>query len=86
MVAALFSAVLLVLSLLCAIDLAAVNDKAAELEKETGRLKTENQVLLAQIENSISLEELECIALEKLGMQRPTPEQIKFIDILEQVD
>ncbi len=68
-IAALFSALLLVLSLLCAVETAAVNDRAAALEKENERLKTENQILQTRLDNSLSLEELETYALEELGMQ-----------------
>ena len=82
-IAALFSAVLLVLSLLCAVELAAVNDQAAALEKENERLKTENQILQTRLDNSLSLEELETYALEELGMQRPAPGQIRTIEITE---
>ncbi len=85
-VAAVFSVVLLVLSLLCSVELASVNDRAAELEKETENLKTENQILLIQCENSISLEELESYAVNVLGMQRPAPGQIRYIDDSEFVD
>ena len=85
-VAAVFSAVLLVLSLLCAVETAAVNDRAAALEKETEKLKTENQILLIQCENSISLEELESYAVNVLGMQRPVPGQIQYTDFGENVD
>ena len=38
-IAALFSAVLLVMSLLCAVETAAVNDRAAALKKENERLR-----------------------------------------------
>lgn len=82
-IAALFSAVLLVLSLLCAVELAAVNDQAAALEKENERLKIENQILQTRLDNSLSLEELETYALEELGMQRPAPGQIRTIEITE---
>ena len=58
-IAALFSAVLLVLSLLCAVETAAVNDRAAALKKENERLKTENQILQARLDNSLSIAELE---------------------------
>ena len=85
-IAALFSALLLVLSLLCAVETAAVNDRAAALEKETEKLKTENQILLIQCENSISLEELESYAVNVLGMQRPVPGQIQYTDFGEHVD
>lgn len=84
-VAAVFSAVLLVLSLLCSVELASVNDRAAELEKETEKLKTENQILLTKCENSMSLEELESYAVNVLGMQRPVPGQIQYIDFTEHV-
>ena len=82
-IAALFSAVLLVLSLLCAVETASVNDRAAALEKENERLKTENQILQTRLDNSLSLEELETYALEELGMQRPAPGQIRTIEITE---
>ena len=82
-VAAVFSAVLLVLSLLCAVETAAVNDRAAALEKENERLKTENQILQTRLDNSLSLEELEAYALEELGMQRPAPGQIRTIELTE---
>lgn len=76
-----FSAALLVLSLLSAIDLAAVNDRAARLEKEIETLETENDILLARCENSLSLEEVERRAIEELGMQHCTPNQIVYIEL-----
>ncbi|MGM9586631.1 MAG: septum formation initiator family protein [Candidatus Limivicinus sp.] len=82
-VAVLFSALLLVMSLLCAVETAEVNDQAAALEKENERLKTENQILQTRLDNSLSLEELETYALEELGMQRPAPGQIRTIEITE---
>ena len=82
-IAALFSAVLLVLSMLCAVELAAVNDQAAALEKENERLKTENQILQTRLDNSLSLAELERYAVDVLGMQRPAPGQIRTIEITE---
>lgn len=77
----LFSACLLVLSLLSGIQTTAVNDQAAALEKEIAELKTENEILRAAYDSSISLEELEQLAAEKLGMQRCTPEQIYTIEL-----
>ena len=82
-VAVLFSALLLVMSLLCAVETAEVNDQAAALEKENERLKTENQILQTRLDNSLSLEELETYALEELGMQRPAPGQIRTIEITD---
>ena len=75
-----FSALLLVMTLLTGIKLAAVND-AARLEQETARLRTQNGILEAEYENSLSLEEIERYAEEVLGMQRCTPEQMIYIQM-----
>ena len=85
-IAALFSAVLLVLSLLCAVETAAVNDRATALKMENERLKTENQILQARLDNSLSIAELERRALEELGMQRPNQGQIQTIEYTALVD
>ena len=76
-----FSALLLVMTLLTGIKLAAVNDAAARLEQETARLRTQNGILEADYENSLSLEEIERYAEEVLGMQRCTPEQMIYIQM-----
>ena len=76
-----FSAALLILSLLTSIKLAAVNDTAARLEKEVARLKNENEILRAEYENSLSLEEIERYAIEELGMQRCSPNQIIYVEL-----
>ena len=54
-----FSALLLVLSLLWDIRLAAVNDLAAARKREAERLQAENARLLARCESSLSLEEID---------------------------
>lgn len=74
-----FSAVLLVLSLLASVKLAALDDTAARLEKEQQTLYNENRALAAKYEQSISLDEVERIAVEELGMCRPSAEQIEYI-------
>ena len=71
-----FSALLLVGSLLLGIRTAAINDAAARTLRETEVLRTENARLLAHCESSLSLEEIERYAVEKLGMQRLSGEQI----------
>lgn len=76
-----FSALLLVMTLLTGIKLAAVNDAAARLEQETARLRTQNGILEAEYENSLSLEEIERYAEEVLGMQRCIPEQMIYIQM-----
>ncbi len=74
------AAVMLVLSLLCSIKLAAVNDRAAKLEKENAALTEEIAVLSARVESSLSLAELERIAYEELGLQKCAPGQIITIE------
>lgn len=71
-----FSAVLLVLSLLTAARVTETNDRAAEAAAEIAALKTENEILLARCESSVSLETLERYALQELGMQPCRSEQI----------
>lgn len=78
-VALLFSAAMLVLSLLTAARTAAVNDRAAALEKEIAALKTDNEILLARCVSSVDLETLERYALQELGMQPCRSEQIVYI-------
>ena len=75
------SALFLILSLLCGIDTTAVNERAAGLEREISALKIENEILSAQYESRMSLEELERRAIEELGMQRCDPDQISYIEL-----
>lgn len=76
-----FSALLVLLSLLCGIRTTAVNDRAAQLKKEISALESENEILRAEYDSILSLEELERLAIEELGMQRCTPEQIQIIEL-----
>lgn len=80
-----FSAVLAVLSLFASIKLAAVNDTATKLTKATAELREQNDILLATIEKSVSMEELERYATEELGMCRCTVEQIETIVISDYI-
>ncbi len=77
-----FSAVFLVLCMLCSAQSAAENERAALYRKELDILKTENRLLYVRSECSMSLEELEKYALENLGMQRLSPEQIFYIEYI----
>lgn len=77
------AALLLVISLLCSIRVTAVNDRAARLERENAALEAEIAVLAARAESSLSLEELERYAVEKLGMQRLSPGQVILIETPE---
>ena len=74
-----FSALLLILSLLTSIKLAAVNDRAVGLEQQVAQLEEDNAVLRARCESSLSLEEIERYATQELGMQRCLPGQIQVL-------
>lgn len=76
-----FSAVMLVLSLLTSIAITARNDSVQSLEKQVREFETENEILLAQCENSMSIEEIELYATQVLGMQHLRPEQMVYIEI-----
>ena len=71
---------MLLMSLLCSIRVAAVNERAAKLERENAALTEEIAMLTARSESRLSLEELERFASEKLGMQRLTPGQIIMME------
>ena len=71
---------MLLMSLLCSIRVAAVNERAAKLERENAALTEEIAMLTARSESRLSLEELERCAREKLGMQRLTPGQIIMME------
>ncbi len=71
-----FSSLLLVLSLLGAVRLAALGDHASDLEAERKQLETENQRLLVAYEMLLNLEEIEKYGIEVLGLQHCSPGQI----------
>ncbi len=71
-----FSAILLVFSLLNSISIAAASESLSEQEKEKNKLEIENRCLTVECENRLSLEEIESYAEEVLGMRRCSPEQI----------
>ena len=74
------AAVMLLLSLLCSIRLAAVNDRSTRLLRENEELASEIAVLTARVEERLSLEELERYAGETLGLQRCKPGQIVVVE------
>lgn len=78
-----FSAVLLVLSLLGAVHLAALGDENAVLERELETLKNENQILRVTYESMLRLDEIERYAVEELGLQHCSPGQIVYLDLAE---
>ena len=76
----LFSAVIVVLSLLASAKLAEVEDRSEKLKKETALLEQRNRLLQAQCENLVSIEDLERYAIEQLGMQRLSPGQVFYLE------
>ena len=73
-----FSAVLLLFTLLNNVKLMAVENFCVELEEKIAQAEYENEILRVRLENRISLNELERIAVNQLGMHRPSPEQLYF--------
>lgn len=82
----LFSCVLLVFTMLNTVKLAAMNDRASKTEKAIKELSVENDVLLAQYESSMGLDEIEQYATDVLGMQRCAPGQIVYLETPEATD
>ncbi len=77
-ICAAFSAVMLVMTLFGQIELARASDAIAQMQAEAESLREENGVLRARYENSISLEEIEKYATERLGMKTPGAGQIIY--------
>ncbi|MBR1457185.1 MAG: hypothetical protein IJ594_08535 [Oscillospiraceae bacterium] len=75
-----FSAAVLVLSLLGAVQLTARNDEVAALEKEIALLREENAVRSAACESMLNLGEIERRAVQELGMQTCSPGQIVYLE------
>ena len=75
-----FSAFLAVLSLFSSIKLASLGDEAVRLTREAETLRVENELLATKVEAAASLEYLERYAIDVLGMQHCTPDQIVYID------
>ena len=79
----LFSALLLILSLLAGIDLTAANDEAAHVKSRITALEEENRQLRSRIDAATSLEEIERRAREELSMQPAGPGQIVVLEPVE---
>ena len=76
-----FSVAALVLTLLGSVKLAELSTETAELEDKLWAAEEEKRLLSIKAENSVSLEELEQYATQKLGMQPPSAGQIIYIDL-----
>lgn len=78
-----FSALLLVLTLMGSVELARMSQNTMELEKTVKEAEEKNQTLRLRVETRLSLQEIERYALEELGMQTPTEDQIVYIDYID---
>lgn len=73
-----FSAALLLLSLISRVQIMTVESSCADLEEKITQTEHETEILRVRTENRISLEELEALAVNRLGMHRPGVEQLYF--------
>ena len=73
-----FSVVLMVMTLLSHAKLMETESICTELEDQIAISEKEKEILQVQIENRISLYELEKIAVNQLGMHRPSTDQLYF--------
>jgi cell division protein FtsL len=74
------AAVLLVFTLMAQIQLTTASNEAARLETTLRDLKTEQAKLLINYESAFNLAEIEDYATNELGMQKPTSDQIYYIN------
>lgn len=74
------AAVLLVFYLMAQVQLTAASNEAANLESSLSELKVQQTRLLIDYESAFNLAEIEQYAVSELGMQKPTGDQIYYID------
>ena len=76
----LVSAVLFVIAIMAQIQLFDISSKTVELETRLKELKTEQARLQIDYEGAFNLTEIEQYAISNLGMQKPSADQIFYID------
>lgn len=76
----LVSAVLFVIAIMAQIQLFDISSKTVELEGQLKELKTEQIRLQIAYEGAFNLTEIEQYAISNLGMQKPSADQIFYID------
>lgn len=76
----LVSAVLFVIAIMAQIQLFDISSKTVELEGRLKELKTEQTRLQIAYEGAFNLTEIEQYAISNLGMQKPSADQIFYID------
>ena len=80
MVGILAAAVLLVIAIMAQIQLFDISSKTVELEGQLKELQTEQTKLQIAYEGAFNLTEIEQYATSKLGMKKPSADQIYYID------
>ena len=82
LVCAVFTAVMLVLSMYKSAELAATNEDIGRLRSCLESAERENRQLTVSAEIRLNLNEIEKYAKEELGMSSPGAGQIEYIDFL----
>jgi cell division protein FtsB len=62
-------------------QMAEISRASWEIEQEISKLQKEEEVLLRQKNSMIDRQEIERIAVEELGMVKPSEGQITYIDL-----
>ena len=61
-----------------------LGSEIAELQESLDELKEDNYYLESDFDNNLNLEYIEKVAVEKLGMQKPSSYQIRYINVPKQ--
>ena len=72
------SLVMLFSCIACRIGIMRTETEINRICNDIGKAEKEAEIYRVKLENRLSLDELECIATEKLGMHRPTSAQLFF--------
>jgi len=80
MLGILAAAVLFVIAIMAQIQLFDISSKTVELNSQLKELKTEQTRLRISYEGAFNLTEIEQYATSRLGMQKPSADQIYYID------
>lgn len=61
-----------------------LSTEIASLQSELNELKEDNYYLESEFDNNLNLDYIEEVAINKLGMQKPSSYQIKYINVPKQ--
>jgi cell division protein FtsL len=74
------AAILLVMTLMARVQLVGVSDESVALTEQLNQLELEQSRLLIEYESAFNLTEIEDYATRELGMQKPTGDQVFYVD------